>query len=126
MWSVISGSFGAELLAGAGVDYVCVDRQHGLIGFDSMVPMLQAIGAAGVTPITRVPSGDPYAIMKSLDAGAWGIIVPMVNSAEEAARAVAACRYPPEGNRSWGPTRASAVMGSNEPEFLAEIGRAHV
>jgi 4-hydroxy-2-oxoheptanedioate aldolase len=119
LWSVVPGSFGAELLAGTGVDYACVDQQHGLIGYDAMVPMLQAIGAAGAAPITRVLSGDPYRIMESLDAGAWGVIVPMVSSAGEAAGAVAACRYPPRGVRSWGPIRASAVIGSNDPEEVA-------
>lgn len=120
LWSVVPGSFGAELMAGADIDYVCVDQQHGLIGYDAMVPMLQAIGAAGAAPVTRVLSGDPYRIMQSLDAGAWGVIVPMVNSASEAASAVAACRYPPRGTRSWGPVRASAVIGSGDPEEVAD------
>lgn len=118
LWAMVPGSFGAEILAGAGPDYVCVDQQHGLLGYDSMVPMLQAIEAAGSTPITRVLSSDPYDIMKSLDAGAWGVIVPLVNSAEEAVRAVSACRYPPDGIRSYGPVRASAVMGSGAPGHL--------
>jgi 4-hydroxy-2-oxoheptanedioate aldolase len=112
------GSFGAELLAGAGVDYVCVDQQHGIIDYDSMVPMLQAIRAAGAAPITRVLSNDPFLIMKALDAGAWGVIVPMIDDAEAAARAVAACRYPPRGIRSWGPTRASVALDSSDPEVL--------
>jgi len=120
LWAMVPGSFGAEILAGAGPDYVCVDQQHGLIGYDSMVPMLQAVQAAGAAPITRVLSNDPYEIMKSLDAGAWGVIVPLVNSAEEAARAVSACRYPPDGIRSYGPVRASTVMGSADPGHLAK------
>ena len=113
------GSFGAELIAGAGVDYVCVDQQHGVIDFASMVPMFQAIGAAGAAPITRVIQNDPGQIMKSLDAGALGVIVPLVNDAAEAARAVAACRYPPRGIRSYGPVRAAGVIGSRDPEDLA-------
>ncbi|MGH3144485.1 MAG: HpcH/HpaI aldolase family protein [Rubrobacter sp.] len=118
LWSVVPGAFGAEILAGTGVDYVCVDQQHGVIGYDAMVPMLQAIDADGAAPITRVLSGDPYGIMKSLDAGAWGVIVPLVNSAAEAERAVAACRYPPRGVRSYGPVRAAGVVGSRDPERL--------
>ena len=90
MWSLIPNYFSAELLASAGVDYVCVDQQHGIIDYSSMVPMLPAISAAGGTPITRVLSNDAFQIMKALDAGAWGVIVPLVNDAEEAARAVAA------------------------------------
>ena len=118
LWSVVPGSFGVEILSRTGVDYVCVDQQHGLIGYDAMVSMLQAIEAGGATPITRVLSGDPYRIMKSLDAGAWGVIVPLVNSAADAERAVAACRYPPRGVRSYGPTRAAGVVGSGDPEVL--------
>jgi 4-hydroxy-2-oxoheptanedioate aldolase len=98
----------AELMARVGVDYVCVDVQHGILGYDAMVPMFQAISAAGVAPITRVVHNDPGEIGKALDAGAWGVIVPLVNDAEEAARAVArpkpgALRHswkPPE-ERSW-------------------------
>ncbi|MGI8859918.1 MAG: HpcH/HpaI aldolase family protein [Rubrobacteraceae bacterium] len=118
LWVGIPNSFVAELLAGTDVDYVCVDQQHGLIGYEAVVPMFQAIGNAGSTPITRVLSNDPYRIMESLDAGAWGVIVPLVNSPEEAARAVAACRYPPRGMRSYGPIRASGVIGSTDPEDL--------
>jgi 4-hydroxy-2-oxoheptanedioate aldolase len=120
LWMTVPGSIGAEILAGAGVDYVCVDQQHGVIDYDSMVPMLQAIRAEGTTPITRVLSHDPFLIMKALDTGAWGVIVPMVDDADEAARAVAACRYPPQGIRSYGPVRASAVIDSKDPKVLAE------
>lgn len=119
LWSAIPSSFSVELVAGAGFDYVCVDQQHGIVDYASMVPMLQAIGAAGAAPITRVLSNDPYQIMKSLDAGALGVIVPLVNSAAEAERAVAACRYPPRGVRSYGPIRASHVIGSRDPKDLA-------
>ncbi len=115
---MVPGSFGAELFARTGADYVCVDQQHGVIGYDAMVPMLQAIEAGGAVPITRVLSGDPYGIMKSLDAGARGVIVPLVNSAADAERSVSACRYPPRGIRSYGPTRVSGVIGSEDPEVL--------
>jgi 4-hydroxy-2-oxoheptanedioate aldolase len=118
LWLAIPSSFSAELAAGAGFDYVCVDQQHGVIGYDAMVPMLQAIRAEGTAPITRVLSSDPFLIMKALDAGALGVIVPLVNSAEDAARAVAACRYPPRGMRSYGPVRAAGVIGSRDPEDL--------
>jgi len=119
LWLAIPDSFSAEIMAGANVDYVCVDQQHGAVDYTSMVPMLQAIGAAGAAPITRVLSNDPYQIMRSLDAGALGVIVPLVNNAEEAARAVAACHYPPHGIRSYGPIRAADVIGSKDPDDLA-------
>ena len=112
------GSIGAEIFAGAGVDYVCVDQQHGVVGYDSMVPMFQAIRAEGSAPLTRVLSNDPFTIMKALDAGAWGVIVPLIGSAEDAARAASACRYPPRGMRSYGPVRAAGVVGSGDPEDL--------
>ena len=118
LWSVIPSSFSAELAADAGFDYVCVDQQHGVIDYDSMVPMFQAIRAGGAAPITRVLSNDPFLIMKALDAGAWGVIVPLVNSAGDAARAVSACRYPPQGIRSFGPVRAAGVIGTRDPEKL--------
>jgi len=93
LWSVMPGTIGAEILAKAGADYVCVDQQHGVIDYGSMAPMFQVIRAGGAAPITRVLSNDPFLIMKALDAGSWGVIVPLVNSAEDAARAVSACRY---------------------------------
>ncbi len=119
LWMTVPGSVGAEILAGAGVDYVCADQQHGVIDYDSMVPMFQAIRAEGAAPITRVLSNDPFLIMKALDAGSLGVIVPLIGSAEDAARAVAACRYPPRGIRSYGPVRAARVIGSRDPEDLA-------
>jgi 4-hydroxy-2-oxoheptanedioate aldolase len=118
LWMTVPGSIGAEIFAGTGVDYVCVDQQHGVIDYDSMVPMFQAIRAAETAPITRVLSNDPFLIMKALDAGAWGVIVPLINDAEDAARAVSACRYPPQGIRSYGPVRAAGVIGSRDPEEL--------
>jgi 4-hydroxy-2-oxoheptanedioate aldolase len=118
LWSVVPGSFGAEILAGTGADYVCVDQQHGAIDYDAMVPMFQAIRAGGAAPITRVLSNDPFLIMKALDAGVWAVIVPLVGSAGDAARAVSACRYPPRGVRSFGPVRAATVIGSRDPEDL--------
>ena len=116
-WCVIPGSFTAELMASAGFDWVCVDVQHGLIGYQEMLAMLQAIAVVGVPSIVRVPWNDPGWIMKALDAGAAGVIVPMVNSPAEAAAAVGACRYPPDGYRSWGPTRASLGAPDYSPQL---------
>lgn len=118
MWAVMPGFFGTEILAGSGVDYVCVDCQHGIIGFDESLPMFAAIRGAGAAPITRVPRNDASLIGKSLDAGAVGVIVPLVNTPEEAAQAVAACRYPPVGIRSYGPMRIGNLVGSKAPEDL--------
>ena len=105
-WLVIPSSFSAEVMAHQGFDWLCVDLQHGIIDYQVMVTMLQAISTTETTPIVRVPWNDPAMIMKALDAGAYGVIVPLVNTPAEAAAAVAACRYPPKGMRSSGPTRA--------------------
>jgi len=120
LWLGIPSPVSAELAAITGCDYVCIDQQHGLIGYEHLVSMLFAIGTAGPIPLTRVAANDPSQIGKALDAGACGVVVPMVNSAEEAARAVSACRYPPQRNRSYGPIRAARVMGAPVPSELGE------
>src|SRR2546430_3249835 len=97
----------------SGLDWACVDRQHGLIGYEAMVGMIQALAITGTPAFVRVGENTPREIGQALDAGAAGVIVPMVNSAEDARRAVAGARYPPTGARSWGPTRAS--LGSSGP-----------
>ncbi len=108
-WCTIPSSWTAEVAARSGHDWVCIDTQHGLIGYDVMLPMLQAISAGGVPSFVRVPWNEPGSIMKALDAGAGGVVVPMVNSVGEAQAAVDACRYPPDGMRSMGPVRAREV-----------------
>lgn len=113
---MIPSPFTAELMGRAGYDWVCIDTQHGLIGYDQMLPMLQALSATGTPAFVRVPWNQPYDIMKALDAGAEGVIVPMVSSVDEARRAVGACRYPPAGFRSWGPTRAALQVTGYGPE----------
>jgi 4-hydroxy-2-oxoheptanedioate aldolase len=110
-WCTIPSPWTAEVAARSGHDWVTVDTQHGLIGYDVMLPMLQAISAGGVPSFVRVPWNEPGTIMKALDAGAGGVIVPMVNSPEEARSVVGACRYPPDGFRSMGPTRARTLGG---------------
>lgn len=109
-WVAIPDPFAAELMGAAGYDWVCIDMQHGLTGPDRLAGMLQALDRAGTPSLVRVPWNQPDHVMRALDAGAQGVIVPMVNSAADARRAVAACRYPPLGERSWGPVRASMLL----------------
>jgi 4-hydroxy-2-oxoheptanedioate aldolase len=118
LWSSIPSPFMVELLARSGADYVCVDLQHGLADFTDLASLLQAITTGGATPIVRVAANEPWQIGKALDQGALGVIVPLVESADEAARVVASCRYPPDGFRSFGPSRAASVIGSLEPAKL--------
>ncbi len=115
-WCAIPSAFSAEILACAGFDWVCIDGQHGLIGYQQTTAMLQALDARGVGTLVRAQWNDPSSIMKALDAGAQGVIVPMVNSAAEAVQATRASRYPPLGFRSWGPVRASLGNTSYSPE----------
>jgi 4-hydroxy-2-oxoheptanedioate aldolase len=120
-WCAAPSSVTAEAVAAVGFDYVCLDMQHGAIGYTDVVPMLQAIGGHGATPIVRVRANDASVIGRALDAGALGVVVPLVGSADEAARAVAACRYPPRGGRSYGPVRAATVMGSRAVGDLEQV-----
>ncbi len=121
VWCQLPSSTAMEMIAGVGFDYACLDMQHGLIDYPDAVPMLQAARAGGVTPIARVPANDAGTIGKILDAGAMGVVVPLVNTPEQAARAVAACRYPPVGQRSFGPIRAGMLIGSRDPQELQKV-----
>lgn len=116
-WLGIPSSTSAEMMAHAGFDWLCVDMQHGAIGYQVAVTMLQAISTTDTVPIVRVPWNEPGIIMKMLDAGAYGVIIPMVNSGAEAEAAVAACRYAPDGIRSYGPARAVLYAG---PDYFSQ------
>ena len=101
----------AESMAHAGFDWLCIDMQHGVIDYNDTVEMLRGISTTDTIPFVRVPWNDPPSLMKVLDAGAYGVVIPLVNNREEAERAVWACRYPPQGGRSFGPARASMYAG---------------
>jgi 4-hydroxy-2-oxoheptanedioate aldolase len=107
-WSVLPCPFTAETMAQSGWDSVTIDLQHGLHEYASAVACIQAMQAHPVTPLVRVPWNEPGIIGKLLDAGAWGVICPMVNTVEDAQALVRACLYPPLGQRSNGPIRAAA------------------
>jgi 4-hydroxy-2-oxoheptanedioate aldolase len=109
LWASIPSSLTAEAAALAGADYVVVDQQHGAVDSSAMLAMLQAIQAGGAAPLVRVARNEPFVIGNALDLGAAGVIVPMVEDGEQAARAVAACRYAPEGERSFGALRGGAA-----------------
>jgi 4-hydroxy-2-oxoheptanedioate aldolase len=115
LWSSLADGPTAELLADTSFDYVCVDLQHGLATFSELPSMIQAMRGAGRAPVVRVPWNEPAAIMRALDVGASAVVVPLVNSADDARRAAAACRYPPDGERSWGPMWADVRAGGVLP-----------
>jgi 4-hydroxy-2-oxoheptanedioate aldolase len=112
-WLSIPSSFSAEVMANQGFDSLTVDMQHGVIDYQVAVTMLQGISTTDAMPMARVPWNDPARLMKILDAGAYGVICPMVNTRAEAEALVRACKYPPRGYRSWGPVRASIYAGAD-------------
>jgi 4-hydroxy-2-oxoheptanedioate aldolase len=119
-WCSIPSAFSAELMGRCGFDWVCIDTQHGLIGYDQMAGMLQALSITGTPALVRVPWNTPDHIMKALDAGAQGVIVPMVSTADDARSIVATVKYPPIGTRSWGPIRAALDV----PDYSAATANA--
>ena len=114
-WLAIANSFCAETMAHQGWDTLTIDLQHGVVDYQAMVGMLQAISTTATVPIVRVPWLEPGIIMKTLDAGAYGVICPMVNTREEAQRFVAYTSYAPKGTRSFGPVRALLYGGADYP-----------
>ena len=115
-WLAIPNGFSAEIMAHQGFDSLTVDMQHGLVDYQAAVAMLQAISTTSTVPLVRVPWNEPGILQKMLDAGAYGIICPMINSRAEAEAFVAACRYPPAGSRSFGPIRATIYGGADYPQ----------
>ena len=112
-WLAIANSFSAEIMAHQGWDSLTIDMQHGVIDYAALVPMLQAISTTATVPIVRIPWLEAGIVMKALDAGAYGIICPMVNTREEAQRFVAYTNYAPKGTRSFGPIRATLYGGAD-------------
>ncbi|MEC9346193.1 MAG: aldolase/citrate lyase family protein [Pseudomonadota bacterium] len=120
-WLASSCSYSAEVMAVQGFDSIGVDLQHGMIDYNQSIAILQAISGHQPTPLARIPWNDPTWIMKVLDAGALGLICPMVNSAEEAAAFVGACRYPPRGFRSFAGVRGPLYVGSDYRKVANEL-----
>ncbi|TDE02211.1 HpcH/HpaI aldolase family protein [Jiangella asiatica] len=111
-WIALDNPVGTERIARLGYDYVGVDAQHGLLDYKGWLAALMAIEAGGRSAgLVRVPANDLTYIGQALDAGAHGVIVPLVDTADEAAGAVRACRYPPAGGRSYGPMRSGLRIG---------------
>lgn len=109
-WLLLPDALTAEIMANQGYDIVTIDLQHGLIGYQKALSMLQAMNGSAAVPFARVPWLDPAIIMKLLDAGILGIICPMINTADDASRLASYVRYPPAGERSFGPARAGFIV----------------
>lgn len=116
-WTVLDSPLSTERVALTGYDVMVLDGQHGLMGYSGILSNLLAIDAAhGPAGIVRVESKDPAVIGQALDAGARGVIVPLVNTADDARAAVASVRYPSAGRRSYGPMRSALRIGPNPSE----------
>jgi len=115
-WLHIPDGFSAEVMAHQGWDSLTIDMQHGVIGYQAMVTMLQAISTTPTVPIVRVPWLEPGIVMQALDAGAYAVICPMVNTREDAQRLVAYTHYAPRGTRSFGPIRGLLYGGADYPQ----------
>ncbi len=109
-WLMLPDEVTAEIMAGQGYDVITIDVQHGLVDYQKAVSMLQAMNGSPTVPFARVPWLDPAFIMKLLDAGFLGIICPMINNADEARKLASYVRYPPQGERSYGPARAGFIL----------------
>ena len=118
-WLAIPSGFSAEVMAQCGFDSVTVDMQHGVQDYQSMVQCFQAMDKYPITPLVRVPWNEPGMIGKVLDAGAWGVICPLVNTPADAKALANACLYPPRGKRSNGPIRAAAYGEASPYQSIA-------
>ncbi|WP_046114220.1 HpcH/HpaI aldolase family protein [Aquincola tertiaricarbonis] len=115
-WLAIPNSFSAETMAHQGWDTLTIDLQHGMVDYQAMVGMLQAISTTPTVPVVRVPWLEAGILMKTLDAGAYGVICPMINSRQDAQNLVAWTHYAPRGTRSFGPVRALLYGGPDYAE----------
>lgn len=119
-WLNIGSPFTAEAAAALGFDWLVVDMEHSPIGIETAAVMFQAIGGMGTAPMVRIPANTEENFKRALDAGAWGVVVPMVRTAEEADAAVGWCRYPPAGKRSMaGSPRHARAFGADAPTYFA-------
>jgi 2-keto-3-deoxy-L-rhamnonate aldolase RhmA len=117
-WLQLPGSFTAEIMTKSGFDWLAIDMEHGLLGLEDVFRLIQVIDLAGCMPLVRLPENDPSTIRRVMDAGAAGIIVPMVNSQEDALKALNALKYTPLGKRSFGLGRAHQ-FGGKFAEYIA-------
>lgn len=114
-WLSLGDLHASRILARSGFDWLTLDLEHAPIDWSHAAVIFAAVADAGCVPLVRVPEGDHYCIKRALDAGAWGIVVPMVDTAEQGRGGIAAAKYPPLGNRSVG-------GGMHSLNFAAEVG----
>lgn len=116
-WLSLGNLHASRVLARSGFDWLTLDIEHGPFDWSQAATIFAAVADAGCVPLARVPEGDHYCIKRVLDAGAWGIVVPMVDTVEQAKTAIAAAKYPPVGNRSVGGGMHSLNFGASAAEY---------
>lgn len=120
-WCTLGSPLAAEVVAYRGPDLLCLDLEHGLMGWDRCLESIMILSRSPIPVLVRVPENRDTEIAKALDTGAHGVVVPHIDTAEDAAAAVSATRYPTEGHRSWGPTRASLLSSSDPAEVNERV-----
>lgn len=123
VWTVTGSPVAAEIMAGSGADLLLIDGEHGPIGVSEVLPLLQSAEPYPVTTLVRLPGNDGTAAKQFLDTGAQNVIVPMVSTAADAARAVDAVRYPPAGSRGIGSALARSGRWGRVPGYVADADR---
>lgn len=118
VWACSGSPLVAEILAGAGMDWMLIDMEHSPNALESTLAQLQAVAASATTPLVRVPSGDTVTIKQVLDLGAQNLLVPMISSAADAEDVVAAVRYPPRGRRGVGSALARSARWNRVEDYL--------
>ncbi|WP_425953407.1 HpcH/HpaI aldolase family protein [Xylanimonas sp. McL0601] len=123
MWVCSGSPLVAEICAGSGVDWLLVDGEHSPIGLETTTAILQAVAAYPVTPVVRVPSADPVTIKQVLDLGAQNLLVPMVDTPEQAEDAARAAQYPPRGIRGVGSALSRGARWNRIESYLENAAR---
>lgn len=118
LWTCSGSPLAAEILAGAGMDWMLIDMEHSPLDLQTVLAQLQAIAAYDTTPVVRVPVGDVVTIKQVLDLGAQNILVPMISTAEEAEAVIRAVRYPPRGVRGVGSALARSARWNRVDDYL--------
>ena len=122
-WLTLASPFAARFLARSGFRWLTVDVEHSPVDWETAALIFAAVADAGCVPLARVPWNSPDHIKRVLDSGAYGVVVPMVNTPEEAAAAVAAARYPPAGRRSVGGSLHAVAFEASPAEYYAAANR---
>jgi 2-keto-3-deoxy-L-rhamnonate aldolase RhmA len=122
-WIQIGHPSVAEILSRIGFDWVCIDLEHGSIDIETLTDLFRAIEVNSAVPVARLPMNDPIWIRRTLDAGAMGLIIPMVNSAEELESAIRQAKYPPRGERGYGYSRANS-FGMEFEEYILKANES--